>query len=73
MTIIPDRDPVGVPNARPRTRSSNNLIPLIGVCIAFVLGFGLVSLAMRGHPVTGNTTVSPITAPPSSSPDQPKP
>ena len=77
MAIIPDRDPVGAPNTRSRTRSRNNRIPLIGVLIAFVLGFGLVSLIMQGRPVTGAapvpTPVAPITAPPSSSPVHPTP
>ncbi len=77
MAIIPDRGPIGVPNAPPRIRSSNNVIPLVGVCIAFVIGFGLVSLFMHERPIAGNaavpTPVAPITAPPSSSPDQPKP
>ncbi len=67
MTIIPDRDHVDVPIARSRIRSGNRRISLIGVLIAFVLGFGLFSLVTRGPLITGNATVPtpvpPITAP----------
>ncbi len=59
MTIIPDRDPAELANARARKRSRGNSLPLIGVFIAFILGFGLVSLFMRG-PITGIAT-SPAT------------
>jgi hypothetical protein len=62
MAIIPNRDPVDVPNTRARTRLRNNRIPLIGVLIAFVLGFGLVSLMMHGRVLPGDAAV--VTAPP---------
>ncbi len=68
MITIPDRDPVDVPGERARTRSRKNTIPLIGICIAFVIGFAFVSLFMRGHDVSSSTTVAPITAPPGTSP-----
>ncbi len=77
MTIVPDRDPVDLRNARSRKRARNNAIPLIGVLMAFFIGFGLVSLFMRGHPVPGNaavpTSVAPITVPSSSSPEHSTP
>jgi hypothetical protein len=83
MITIPDRDPVDVPGTRARKRSRNNTIPLIGVLIAFVLGFGLVSLMMHGRTVPGDAPViktspaaitgpvAPTTTPPPPTPNTP--
>ncbi len=70
MTIIPDRDPAELATGRSRKRPRSNSLPLIGVFIAFILGFGLVSLFMHG-PVTGVAPVSPATQ--NGSPVQPAP